>query len=43
LHGEASGELLAVESAYRVGAPVVHELVQHWDRYATELPTSDDK
>ena len=43
LHGEAGGELLAVESAYRVGAPVVHELVQHWDRYATELPTSDYK
>jgi purine nucleoside permease len=41
LHGEASGELLAVESAYRVGAPVVHELVQHWDRYATELPKPD--
>jgi purine nucleoside permease len=38
LHGEASGELLAVESAYRVGAPVVHELIQHWDRYGTELP-----
>jgi purine nucleoside permease len=36
-----SGELLAVESAYRVGAPVVHELVQHWDRYATELPKPD--
>jgi purine nucleoside permease len=43
LHGEAGGELLAVESAYRVGAPVVHELVQHWDRYASELPSSSDK
>ena len=43
LHGEAGGELLAVESAYRVGAPVVHELVQHWDRYAPELPSSNDK
>ena len=27
LHGEAGGEPLAVESAYRVGAPVAYQLV----------------
>jgi purine nucleoside permease len=38
LSGEASGTVIAVESAYRVGSPVVHALVEHWDRYASALP-----
>jgi purine nucleoside permease len=38
LHGEESGALLAFESAYRVGSPVVHELVNQWPKYETTLP-----
>jgi purine nucleoside permease len=41
LTGEESGTILAAESAYRVGSPIVHSLVQHWDRYESELPTAD--
>jgi purine nucleoside permease len=41
LHGEDSGTTLAVESAYRVGSPIVHSLVQHWDLYESELPKAD--
>jgi purine nucleoside permease len=39
--GEASGTTLAAESAYRVGSPIVHSLVQHWDLYESSLPTED--
>lgn len=35
---EYAGELPALEAAYRVGSPVVHELVQHWSRYETTPP-----
>jgi purine nucleoside permease len=38
LTGESEGTVLAAESAYRVGSPVVHELVEHWDRYADRIP-----
>jgi len=38
LTGEYEGTVLAAESAYRVGSPVVHELVAHWDRYKTQVP-----
>jgi len=41
LSGEESGTALAVESAYRVGSPVVHALVQHWDLYQGTLPGAD--
>ena len=30
----------AIESAYRVGSPVVKELTAHWDRYAAHVPSS---
>jgi purine nucleoside permease len=39
LSGEESGTTLAAESAYRVGAPVVHSIVQHWGVYESSLPT----
>jgi purine nucleoside permease len=38
LSGEGSGTTLAAESAYRVGSPVVHSLVDHWDTYESTLP-----
>jgi len=37
---EYAGMVPALEAAYRVGSPVVHTLVQGWDRYATELPAA---
>jgi purine nucleoside permease len=41
LSGEEGGTTLAAESAYRVGSPVVHALVEHWDKYETDLPKAD--
>ncbi len=41
LTGEESGSTLAAESAYRVGSPVVHSLVKHWDLYEAALPGAD--
>jgi len=41
LSGEETGTVLAAESAYRVGSPVVHALVQHWDLYQGTLPGGD--
>ena len=38
LSGEQTGTLLALESAYRVAAPVVHELVNHWSGYEKTMP-----
>lgn len=40
LSGEESGTVLAAESAYRVGSPVVHALIQHWDLYQGTLPSA---
>jgi purine nucleoside permease len=34
------GGELAYENTWRVGAPVVHELVDHWNLYADRLPGS---
>jgi len=34
---EGPGQLVAYESNYRVGAPVVHELLNNWDRYRVRL------
>jgi purine nucleoside permease len=30
----------ALESAYRVGSPVVNELTAHWERYRTHVPAA---
>jgi purine nucleoside permease len=42
LSGENKGEYSAfpsaLEAAWRVGRPVVEELVAHWRRYADTLP-----
>lgn len=35
-----SAYLESLESAYRVGSPVVNELAAHWDRYADHPPTA---
>lgn len=38
--GTYSGYLPALESAYRVGHAVVHELLTHWQQYETTVPVS---
>jgi purine nucleoside permease len=35
---EGPGQSVAYEANYRVGAPVLHELLAHWDRYAETIP-----
>lgn len=35
---EYAGAVPALESAYRVGSPIVHELVKNWSRYETHTP-----
>ena len=40
---EGAGQLAAYEANYLVGAPVVHELLKHWDRYANTVPGGDGK
>jgi purine nucleoside permease len=37
---EAPGQLAAYEANYRVGAPVIHEILGHWDRCAGQPPGS---
>ena len=38
-HGdEAPGQLAAYESNYRVGAPVIHEILKKWDVYGASVP-----
>ncbi|MGH8447482.1 MAG: purine nucleoside permease [Solimonas sp.] len=37
---EAPGQVAAYEANYRVGVPVVREILGHWDRYADRLPGS---
>jgi purine nucleoside permease len=32
------GGIPALEAAYRVGSPVVHEILAHWDHYKDHLP-----
>jgi purine nucleoside permease len=39
---EYAGKLPALESAYRVGSPVVHELVKNWQHYETAPPGRQD-
>jgi purine nucleoside permease len=36
---EAPGQVAAYEANYRVGAPVVHELLENWARYGSTVPT----
>jgi purine nucleoside permease len=38
LSGESVGTPVAADSCWRIGAPVVHELVKGWDRYAAKAP-----
>jgi purine nucleoside permease len=35
---EGAGQVAAYEANYRVGAPVVHELLGHWDKYRDHIP-----
>lgn len=42
LQGGFPGFLPALESAYRVGSPVVHEIVAHWDTYEFAPPGSGE-
>jgi purine nucleoside permease len=35
---EGPGQRVAYEANYRVGAPVLHELLAHWGRYAIHVP-----
>lgn len=37
---EGAGQVAAFEANYRVGAPVVHELLKNWDRYRDAVPGS---
>jgi purine nucleoside permease len=42
LSGESEGSAVAADSAYRVGAPVAHAVIAHWDLYQNALPGSED-
>jgi purine nucleoside permease len=35
---EGPGQIAAYEANYRVGAPVVHELLKSWDHYKDAVP-----
>jgi purine nucleoside permease len=35
---EEPGQVAAFDSNQRVGSPVLHELLAHWDRYETQIP-----
>lgn len=35
---EGAGQLVAFEANYRVGAPVVHYLLDHWDKVKDQIP-----
>lgn len=35
---EGAGQGAAFEANYRVGAPIVHELLDHWSAYADKIP-----
>jgi purine nucleoside permease len=40
---EGAGQIAAFEANYRVGVPVVHELLSHWDAYQDHVPGADPK
>jgi purine nucleoside permease len=35
---EGAGQKVAFEANYRVGVPVIHELLAHWDKYKDAIP-----
>jgi len=35
---EAPGQVAAYEANYRVGAPVVHEIIARWNEYENRVP-----
>jgi purine nucleoside permease len=35
---EAPGQVAAYEANYRVGVPVVHEILANWSRYENSIP-----
>ncbi len=37
---EGPGQLVAFEANYRVGAPVVHEILEHWPQYEDRVPAA---
>lgn len=40
---EGPGQIAAYEANYRVGVPVVHEILRNWDRYADHVPELSGK
>ena len=32
------GEKIALDNGYRVGSRIIHELLQHWDKFGTQTP-----
>lgn len=40
---EGPGQIAAFEANYRVGDPVVRELLDHWDRYENDVPSAPSK
>jgi purine nucleoside permease len=39
---EGAGQLAAYEANYRVGAPVIHELLAHWAQYKDKIPEAGE-
>lgn len=39
---EGAGQVAAYEANYRVGAPVVHELLEHWSLYRDKVPEAGE-
>jgi purine nucleoside permease len=37
---EGAGQIAAFEANYRVGAPVIRELLAHWEQYRDTVPGS---
>lgn len=40
---EGAGQIAAFEANYRVGVPVVHELLSHWDIYQDHVPGANPR
>ena len=40
---EGPGQVAAYEANYRVGAPIVHELLTHWEQYRDTIPGVADE
>lgn len=40
---EGPGQTAAYEANYRIGAPVIHELLAHWERYRDDIPDAAEK